>query len=68
MTTQTIQLLTSNPNKLADIGAILSPAGISIESQTVDLVEIQGTIEEISIAKCKAAAEIVWRVRLQHFC
>lgn len=59
MTTGKIQLLTSNPNKLADIRAILSPAGIFIESRTVDLVEIQGTIEEISIAKCKAAAKIV---------
>lgn len=64
MTTTNIKLVTSNPNKLADIGAILSAAGISIQSVAIDLVEIQGTVEEISSAKCRAAAEIVRRVLL----
>lgn len=67
MTTTNIRLVTSNPNKLADIGAILSAAGISIQGVAIDLVEIQGTVEEISTAKCKAAAEIVWRVLPQDF-
>lgn len=59
MTTTAIQLVTGNPNKLADIRAILAPSGISVESHAIDLIEIQGTIEEISIAKCREAAEIV---------
>lgn len=54
-----IQLITGNPNKLADIGQILAPSGITIQAKDIDLVEVQGSIEEISIAKCKAAAEIV---------
>lgn len=65
MTATNIRLVTSNPNKLADIGAILSAASISIQSVAIDLVEIQGTVEEISIAKCRAAAEIVRRVLSQ---
>lgn len=67
MTTTNIRLVTGNPNKLADIGAILSAAGISIQSVAIDLVETQGTVEEISIAKCRAAAEIVRRVLLHEF-
>lgn len=67
MTNTDIRLVTGNPNKLADIGAILSAAGISIQGVAIDLVEIQGTVEEISTAKCRAAAEIVRKVLLQEF-
>ncbi|KAJ3549676.1 hypothetical protein NM208_g379 [Fusarium decemcellulare] len=54
-----VHLITSNANKLADIKSILAPAGISVRNQAIDLPEIQGSIEDISIAKCRRAAEII---------
>ncbi|KAI9159139.1 transcriptional regulator [Paramyrothecium foliicola] len=54
-----IHLITGNANKLADVRAILTPAGLAVTSQATDIPEIQGSIEEITIAKCKRAAEII---------
>ncbi|KAH7203191.1 inosine triphosphate pyrophosphatase-like protein [Fusarium oxysporum] len=54
-----INLITGNANKIADIKATLAPAGITVHSQSLDLPEIQGSIEEITIAKCRRAAEMV---------
>ncbi|KAF4962150.1 hypothetical protein FSARC_9724 [Fusarium sarcochroum] len=54
-----IHLITGNANKIADIRAILAPAGIAVKNQAIDLPEIQGTIEEITTAKCQRAAEII---------
>ncbi|RKL32860.1 hypothetical protein BFJ72_g10360 [Fusarium proliferatum] len=54
-----INLITGNANKIADIKAILAPAGIAVRNQSLDLPEIQGSIEEITIAKCRRAAEMV---------
>ncbi|KAF5574017.1 Ham1 family [Fusarium pseudoanthophilum] len=54
-----INLITGNANKLADIKAILAPTGITVRNQSLDLPEIQGSIEEITIAKCRTAAEMV---------
>ncbi|KAI1015287.1 hypothetical protein LB504_011123 [Fusarium proliferatum] len=54
-----INLITSNANKIADIKAILAPSGINVRNQSLDLPEIQGSIEEITIAKCRRAAEMV---------
>ncbi|WKT54146.1 Ham1-like protein [Fusarium oxysporum f. sp. vasinfectum] len=54
-----IHLITGNANKIADVRAILAPAGITVKHQAIDLPEIQGTIEEITVAKCSRAAEIV---------
>lgn len=59
MAPREILLITGNINKIADFNAILAPAGIIVRNQTVDVPEIQGSIEEISIAKCRKAAEIV---------
>ncbi|KAK9771554.1 putative Inosine triphosphate pyrophosphatase [Seiridium cardinale] len=59
MAPKEVNLMTGNANKLADIRAILGPQGILVKSQALDLPEIQGTIEEITIAKCRRAAELV---------
>ncbi|VUC27506.1 unnamed protein product [Clonostachys rosea] len=58
MALKEIFLITGNSNKIADFNAILTPAGIIVRNQAVDVPEIQGSIEEISIAKCRKAAEI----------
>lgn len=64
MAPRVVNLITGNTNKLADIKAILEPRGIQVESQELDLPEIQGTIEDITIAKCRRAAELVRAVSL----
>ncbi|SPN98866.1 probable Inosine triphosphate pyrophosphatase [Cephalotrichum gorgonifer] len=53
-----VNFITGNANKLAEVKAILEP-GITVNSQAVDLEEIQGTIEEVTRAKCRKAADIV---------
>ncbi|KAI4186433.1 MAG: hypothetical protein L6R41_003480 [Letrouitia leprolyta] len=53
-----LYFITSNKNKLAEVQAILGDI-IPLESQSLDLVEIQGTIEEISKDKCRQAAAMV---------
>jgi inosine triphosphate pyrophosphatase len=50
--------ITGNRNKLIEVEALLGDT-VALKSQDLDLVEIQGTIEEISTDKCKRAAEIV---------
>lgn len=54
-----INLITGNANKVADIKAVLTPSRITVRNQSLDLPEIQGSIEEITIAKCRRAAEMV---------
>lgn len=53
-----LNFITGNQNKLAEVKAILGGV-VPLKSQSLDLTEIQGTIEEISIDKCRRAAEIV---------
>ncbi len=53
-----VNFITGNKNKLVEVQAILEPA-IEVRSQAVDLVEIQGTIEEVTVDKCRRAAEAV---------
>lgn len=53
-----VNFITGNPNKLREVKAILEPA-IQVESQTLDLVEVQGTLEEVTLDKCRRAAELV---------
>lgn len=55
---KTLNFITGNKNKLIEVKAILGDT-IDLQSQSLDLVEIQGTIEEISSDKCRRAAEIV---------
>ena len=51
--------VTGNANKLKEVQAILAAgtSGISVTNQAVDLPEIQGTTQQVAIAKCKAAAK-----------
>ncbi|KAL5362535.1 inosine triphosphate pyrophosphatase-like protein [Aspergillus floccosus] len=53
-----ITFITSNPNKLLEVTAIL-PTTIHFTHRALDIPEIQGSLEEIAIAKCRRAAEIV---------
>ncbi|MCJ1368354.1 nucleoside triphosphate pyrophosphohydrolase ham1 [Acarospora aff. strigata] len=53
-----LNFITGNKNKLAEVKAILGDT-VTLRSQSLDLVEIQGTIEEISTDKCRRAAEMV---------
>ena len=71
----TVNFITGNANKLSEVKAILendlnleepaaapaAPAAaiIRVESRALDLVEIQGTLEEVTIDKCRRAAELV---------
>lgn len=56
--THVVNFITGNKNKLGEVKAILEPA-IEVRSQALDLIEVQGTLEEVTIAKCRAAAEQV---------
>ncbi|PQE11962.1 inosine triphosphate pyrophosphatase protein [Rutstroemia sp. NJR-2017a BVV2] len=55
---KTLNFITGNKNKLTEVKAILGDT-IELQSQKLDLVEIQGSIEEISSDKCRRAADIV---------
>ena len=58
MAPHNLNFITGNANKLAEVQAILKGV-IELKSQSLDLPEIQGTIEEVSKTKCKTAAELV---------
>ena len=58
MVPKRFNFITGNKNKLIEVKAILGDK-VDLQSQALDLVEIQGTIEEISAHKCRTAAEIV---------
>ncbi|KAL2052564.1 hypothetical protein ABVK25_007124 [Lepraria finkii] len=53
-----LNFITGNKNKLSEVKAILGDI-VALQSQSLDLTEIQGTIEEISKDKCRRAAAIV---------
>ncbi|KAI9850698.1 MAG: nucleoside triphosphate pyrophosphohydrolase ham1 [Thelocarpon superellum] len=53
---KTLNFITGNANKLTEVRAILGGV-VNLQSQSVDLLEIQGTIEEISKDKCRRAAD-----------
>ena len=53
-----LHFITGNQDKLVEVQAILDNV-VPLKSRSLDLVEIQGTIEEISIDKCRRAATIV---------
>ncbi|GAA5894840.1 nucleoside triphosphate pyrophosphohydrolase HAM1 [Sporobolomyces salmoneus] len=67
-TPRSILFVTGNANKLKEVRAILLASSSSssssspqfeVESRDLDLPEIQGTTQEVAIAKVRAAAEIV---------
>jgi inosine triphosphate pyrophosphatase len=53
-----LNFITGNANKLAEVRAILGDV-IELRNQNLDLVEIQGTVEEVTVDKCKRAAALV---------
>ena len=53
-----VNFITGNANKLREVKAILEPA-ITVTSQTIEIEEVQGTVEEVTRAKCRKAAEMV---------
>jgi len=53
-----LNFVTGNANKLAEVEAILHDV-VPLTSRSVDLVEIQGSVEEVSRDKCRRAADIV---------
>jgi Ham1 family len=55
---QSITFITSNPHKLSEVRATLGDT-VDLTSQSLDLVEIQGGIEEIAREKCGRAAQLV---------
>lgn len=61
MAPRALHFITGNANKLAEVKAILAAADtpVDLTSRSVDLPEIQGTIEEITKDKALRAAEAV---------
>lgn len=55
-----VYFITGNANKLREVKAILEP-DIEVRSHSVDLEEVQGSVEEVTLSKCQRAAEIVSR-------
>lgn len=53
-----LNFITGNKNKLAEVQAILDGV-IELRNQNVDLVEIQGTVEEVTTDKARRAAEAI---------
>jgi inosine triphosphate pyrophosphatase len=58
MAPKQLYFITGNKNKLIESEAILGDT-VDLKSRAIELVEIQGTIEEISADKCRRAAEAV---------
>ncbi|RQM04862.1 hypothetical protein DH86_00002663 [Scytalidium sp. 3C] len=58
MAPKILNFITGNKNKLAEVKAILGDS-VELQSQSLDLPELQGTIEEVSLDKCRRAAEAV---------
>ena len=58
MPLKNLNFITGNKSKLAEVKAILGDV-VLLQSQSLDLTEIQSTIEDISKDKCRRAAAIV---------
>ncbi|KAL2013456.1 hypothetical protein VTN00DRAFT_981 [Thermoascus crustaceus] len=58
MALTTLNFITGNKNKLAEVKAILGNV-IEVQSRAIDVPEIQGTSEEIAREKCRRAAEAI---------
>ncbi|KAI1908218.1 nucleoside triphosphate pyrophosphohydrolase ham1 [Ophidiomyces ophidiicola] len=55
---KSINFITGNKNKLSEVQAILGDA-IEVQNVPVDLPELQGSVEEIALQKCRNAAKEV---------
>lgn len=58
MAPKELNFITGNKNKLLEVQAILEGI-VELKSQSLDVLEIQGTVEEVTIDKCKRAADLV---------
>lgn len=58
MPLEQLNFITGNKNKLAEVKSILGDL-VPLQSQSLNLNEIQGTIEDVSKDKCRRAATIV---------
>ncbi|KAK1233256.1 nucleoside triphosphate pyrophosphohydrolase ham1 [Marasmius sp. AFHP31] len=56
-----LTFVTGNANKLREVKQILSNGDrpLEIQSQSLDIDEIQGTTQEVAKAKCRRAAELI---------
>ncbi|EPT00815.1 hypothetical protein FOMPIDRAFT_1030251 [Fomitopsis schrenkii] len=59
MASNNLIFVTGNANKLKEVRAILGASGVDIDSQELDIPEVQGSTQEVAIAKCKRAAELL---------
>lgn len=62
MAPKELNFITGNKNKLLEVRAILGDR-VELNSRSIDVPEIQGTIEEVSKDKARRAAEEVWFIR-----
>lgn len=62
MAPKELNFITGNKNKLLEVRAILGDR-VELNSRSIDVPEIQGTIEEVSKDKARRAAEKVWFTR-----
>jgi inosine triphosphate pyrophosphatase len=53
-----LNFITGNKNKLAEVQAILAGV-IELRNENIDLVEVQGTVEQVTSDKARRAAEAV---------
>lgn len=58
MAPKQLNFITGNKDKLSVAKAILGDT-VNLQSQPLDLLEIQGTIEQIAVDKCRRAADAV---------
>lgn len=59
MAPKDLYFITGNANKLREVKEILATTPVELRSHSLDLPELQGTIEEISRDKCARAATAV---------
>lgn len=58
---QEIKFVTSNPNKVKELSLLLT---CSLESVSLDVIEIQGSSQEIANAKLMSASKMLPNTRL----
>lgn len=63
MAAHKVNFITGNANKLREVKAILEPE-IEVLSKSIDLEEVQGTLEEVTESKCRRAADLVCKTIL----
>ncbi|KAI0638644.1 Maf/Ham1 [Trametes polyzona] len=54
-----ITFVTGNAGKLREVRQILGASNIEVESKELDIPEVQGSTQEVAIAKCRRAAELL---------